>query len=97
MDANEISQISILKDAASTAVYGIRAANGVIIFTTKRGRSGTPRIHFSSNYGITSATNLQKGVTAYEYALMRNEGIRNEQRSYSGTASLSAYLYNDHD
>ena len=46
MDANEISQISILKDAASTAVYGIRAANGVIIITTKRGRSGTPRIHF---------------------------------------------------
>ena len=97
MDANEISQISILKDAASTAVYGIRAANGVIIITTKRGRSGTPRIHFSSNYGITSATNLQKGVTAYEYALMRNEGIRNEQRSYSGTESLSAYLYNDYD
>mgnify|MGYP000906735450 FL=1 len=92
MDANEISEISVLKDAASTAVYGIRAANGVIIVTTKKGRSGTPRINFSSNYGLTGASNLQKGVTAYEYALLRNEGIRNEQRGYAGMEGLSTYI-----
>ncbi|MDD4590100.1 MAG: TonB-dependent receptor [Parabacteroides sp.] len=97
MDANEISEISVLKDAASTAVYGIRAANGVIIVTTKKGRSGTPRINFSSNYGLTGASNLQKGVTAYEYALLRNEGIRNEQRGYAGMEGLSTYIFDDYD
>ena len=69
MDANEIQGISILKDAASTAVYGVRGANGVIIVTTKRGTEGKPVISFSANYGITTATTLQQGVTAYEYAL----------------------------
>jgi TonB-linked SusC/RagA family outer membrane protein len=97
MDANEISEISVLKDAASTAVYGIRAANGVIIVTTKKGRSGTPRINFSSNYGLTGASNLQKGVTTYEYALLRNEGIRNEQRGYAGMEGLSTYIFDDYD
>ena len=97
MDANEISGISVLKDAASTAVYGIRGANGVIIVTTKRGRVGKPVINFAANYGLTQATNLQKGVTAYEYALMRNEAIRNEQRAYDGSESLSAYIFNDYD
>lgn len=46
MDANEIQGISILKDAASTAVYGVRGANGVIIVTTKRGSVGKPVINF---------------------------------------------------
>lgn len=97
MDPNEIAGVSVLKDAASTAVYGIRGANGVIIVTTKRGRQGKPVINFASNYGLTQATNLQKSVTAYEYALMRNEAIRNEQRSYEGAESLSAYIFNDYD
>ena len=68
MDANEIQGISILKDAASTAVYGVRGANGVIIVTTKRGSVGKPVINFSANYGLTSASQLQEGTTAYEYA-----------------------------
>lgn len=97
MDANEIQGISILKDAASTAVYGVRGANGVIIVTTKRGSVGKPVINFSANYGLTSASQLQEGTTAYEYALFRNEAIRNEQKAYSGTESLSAYIYDDYD
>lgn len=97
MDANEIQGISVLKDAASTAVYGVRGANGVIIVTTKRGQAGKPVINFSANYGLTSASQLQKGTTAYEYALFRNEAIRNEQRAYTGTESLSAYIYDDYD
>ena len=84
MDANEIASISVLKDASSTAVYGVRGANGVIIVTTKRGAVGKPVISASANFGLTSATQLQEGTTAYEYALMRNEAIRNEQRSYAG-------------
>ncbi len=97
MDPNEIQGISILKDASSTAVYGVRGANGVIIVTTKRGNEGKPVINFSSNYGLTTATALQEGVTSYEYALFRNEAIRNEQKGYAGKESLSAYIYDDYD
>lgn len=97
MDPNEIKSISILKDASSTAVYGIRGANGVIIVTTKRGNIGKPKINFSTNFGLTQATHLQEGVSSYEWALMRNEGIRNEMNSYPSTDGLSAYLYNEDD
>ena len=97
MDANEIASISVLKDASSTAVYGVRGANGVIIVTTKRGQVGKPTISASANFGLTSATQLQEGTTAYEYALFRNEAIRNEQRSYAGNEGLSAYIYDDYD
>ncbi len=97
MDANEIQGISVLKDAASTAVYGVRGANGVIIVTTKHGSTGKPVINFSANYGLTSATQLQEGVTAYEYALFRNEAIRNEQNGYPGNDGLSSYIYDDYD
>ena len=97
MDANEIASISVLKDAASTAVYGVRGANGVIIVKTKRGNEGKPVISFSGNVGLTTATSLQEGVTSYEYALLRNESIRNEQNSFAGFESLNANIYDDYD
>lgn len=76
MDANEIESISILKDASSTAVYGIRGANGVIIVTTKRGVSGKPTLSFTSNFGATKATNLTNSASSYDYALTRNAAIK---------------------
>lgn len=96
LNANDILGISVLKDASSTAVYGIRAANGVIIVTTRRGQAGAPKVSFSANFGLTSATNLQKGLSSYEYALFRNEAIRNEIDGY-GSSSLSNYLFTDDD
>ena len=97
MDPNEILGISVLKDASSTAVYGIRAANGVIIVTTKRGTSGKPVISFSSNYGITKATNLQHNLSSYDWAYMRNEAIDHEIRSYTNAASNVIYKYSEDD
>ena len=97
MDPNEILGISVLKDASSTAVYGIRAANGVIIVTTKRGTSGKPVISFSSNYGLTKATNLQHNLSSYDWAYMRNEAIDHEIRSYTNAASNVIYKYNADD
>jgi TonB-linked SusC/RagA family outer membrane protein len=76
MDANEIESISILKDASSTAVYGIRGANGVIIVTTKRGVNGKPTLSFTSNFGATKATNLTNSASSYDYALTRNAAIK---------------------
>jgi TonB-linked SusC/RagA family outer membrane protein len=97
IDPNEIIGISVLKDASSTAVYGIRGANGVIIVTTKRGLEGKPVISFSANYGITKATNLQKGLSSYDWAYMRNEAIRHEMDSYSGMAGNSTYIFSQSD
>ena len=96
LNANDILGISVLKDASSTAVYGIRAANGVIIITTRRGQAGAPRVSFSGNFGLTNATNVQRGLSSYEYALFRNEAIRNEVEGY-GSTPLQNYLFTEDD
>ena len=96
MNPNDILGISVLKDASSTAVYGIRAANGVIIVTTRRGQEGRPKVSFSGNYGLTAATNVQRGLSSYEYALFRNEAIMNEVAGY-GSTPLMNYLFTEDD
>lgn len=68
----DIDNISILKDA-SAAIYGARAANGVILVTTKRGKSGKPKISYNFNQGYAQATVIPKLANAVEYAEMRNE------------------------
>jgi TonB-linked SusC/RagA family outer membrane protein len=97
MDPNEIASISILKDASSTAIYGIRGANGVIIVTTKRGVAGAPKISFSGNFGLVQASQYQEGVTSYEWASMRNEAIYGQIKSFSGNESQLARIYSDYD
>ncbi len=96
MDPNEIDNISILKDASATAVYGIRGANGVIIITTKRGRIGKPSINLSSNFGYTKATNLMHNVNSFQWALMRNEAIKTEQSTFANT-SFNPYVFDNND
>ena len=96
LDPNDIVSISVLKDASSTAVYGIRAANGVIIVTTKRGEIGRPKISFNANYGFTKATQLQKGISSAQWASMRNEAIYNEINGF-GDTSLQGALYDEAD
>lgn len=96
LDPNEILGISVLKDASSTAVYGIRAANGVIIVTTKRGTVGKPVISVSSNFGFTKATALQKGLSSHEWALFRNEAVNNEMDAF-GDLTLKRFLYSEAD
>ncbi|MFC6191814.1 SusC/RagA family TonB-linked outer membrane protein [Dyadobacter subterraneus] len=72
LDPNDIESISILKDA-SAAVYGSRAANGVILVTTKRGTTGKPVISYSFNQGFSSPTRLPKLADAATYATILNE------------------------
>lgn len=72
LNPNDIESISILKDA-SAAVYGSRAANGVILVTTKRGKSGVPVISYSFNQGFSSPTRLPKMADAATYATIMNE------------------------
>lgn len=72
LDPNDIESVSVLKDA-SAAIYGNRAANGVILVTTKRGKSGKPTITYSGNQGFSSPTRLPKMADAVTYAILRNE------------------------
>src|SRR5690606_29701133 len=72
LDPADIESISVLKDA-SAAVYGNRAANGVILVTTKRGKSGKPTISYSGNQGFSSPTRLPQMADAAMYATLMNE------------------------
>lgn len=71
LDASEVESISILKDA-SAAVYGARAANGVILVTTKKGKLGAPRISYAGNFGFTDEIARPKMLSAYNYGRLYN-------------------------
>lgn len=78
IDPNEVENITILKDASSTAVFGVRGANGVIIVTTKRGKEGKAKINASFSYGIQTPTRMLEFVNSYDYATFLNEAYTND-------------------
>lgn len=67
IDPNDVETISVLKDASSAAIYGSRAANGVILVTTKSGKTGTPKLSYSSYLGFQRPTALPDYVDSWEY------------------------------
>lgn len=73
IDPNDIENISILKDAASTAVFGVRGANGVILVTTRRGKEGKPTISLSTSCGLQVPTKLPEYANAKDFMTYRNE------------------------
>lgn len=76
INPNDIESIDILKDAASTAIYGARAANGVVLITTKRGQSGKPRLEYSAYVGVQEPTgNLPRPMNAMEFAENMNQAF----------------------
>ncbi|CAM3758327.1 SusC/RagA family TonB-linked outer membrane protein [Sphingobacterium prati] len=85
MDPEEIESFSILKDAAASAVYGVRGANGVILINTKRGKVGKPSVSARFEQGITSPIQLPKFVGAADYLEIMNSirEERGEQGLYS--------------
>ena len=78
IDVNEVESISILKDAGSTAVYGIKGANGVILVTTRRGKNGKPQINFRAEYGLQRPTHIPKVLGSADMAVLRNEALKND-------------------
>lgn len=72
IDPNDIENVTILKDA-SAAIYGSRAANGVILITTKRGKEGKVKIDYNGNLALSTPTILPKMCSSYEYAELLNE------------------------
>ena len=75
---SEIENISVLKDASSAAIYGSRAANGVILVTTKKGKAGKARITYNGSVGWSQATALPELATSAEYAEYFNMAIGKE-------------------
>ncbi|MDR1259326.1 MAG: TonB-dependent receptor [Tannerellaceae bacterium] len=102
LNTDDIENISILKDA-SAAIYGMNAANGVIIVTTKKGQDGKARVSYSNLFGMKGATGMEMTVDAYTYRLMANE----MQRNIGATPTYSDEIlekyrnnepgYNDHN
>lgn len=73
----DIASIEVLKDAASGAVYGARAANGVVLVTTKQGKEGKTKVTYDFSYGWQSVAKKRNVLNASEYAMMMNEGSIN--------------------
>jgi TonB-linked SusC/RagA family outer membrane protein len=80
LDPNEISTISVLKDASATAVFGAKGANGVIVVTSKRGTIGKPKVDFSASYGMQKATRIPEHIDSYTIMSCLNVARMNGQQ-----------------
>jgi TonB-linked SusC/RagA family outer membrane protein len=77
LNPSDIESIEVLKDAASAAIYGTRAANGVILVTTKKGNAGRMSISYNGYFGVQNAAKKLKLLNATDYATLRNEAATN--------------------
>jgi len=77
INPNDIESIDIAKDAAATAIYGSRAANGVVFITTKRGKTGRAKVTYDGWVGFTSAYGLPKMLDAFQYTDFKNAALAN--------------------
>lgn len=73
LNQSDIESIDVLKDAASAAIYGTRAAGGVILVTTKKGRAGKAIVRYSGSYGVSAPAKVLSLLNATQYAVLRNE------------------------
>lgn len=87
LDANEIESISTLKDA-SAAIYGMRASNGVILITTKKGKSGDSHIEYEGYAGFSTPINTPDGLNAWQFM-----EITNENNIMRGSMAPGSFVY----
>lgn len=73
----DVESVQVLKDAASASIYGSQAANGVVIITTKRGKSGKTQVKFSTQYGVNDQMNPYDLLSSPDYYALRAEAVRN--------------------
>lgn len=88
INPNDIESIEILKDADATAIYGSRGANGVVLITTKKGKSGRPSLSFTTSYALSSALSNLKLMNTAQYLAMRKQAFAND-----GIANYPATAY----
>ncbi|WP_291910260.1 TonB-dependent receptor [Chitinophaga sp. CB10] len=87
INPNDIESMTVLKDAAATAIYGSRASNGVIMITTKKGKSGAPKITFNTNIGVGKITKKVDVLTADEFRQYVDSLGAPAQKALMGKAS----------
>lgn len=91
VNPNDIESISILKDAASSSIYGSRASNGVILITTKRAKTNDFAINFSANVGLQTPVDLPKFLGAIDYLELYDLASANDNRNDDGTPGGVVY------
>ena len=103
IDVNDVQNISVLKDASATAVFGVKGGNGVILITTKRGAQGKPKLNVEANVTMKQISQIPSVLSAYPSTVARNYAIVNELAvspeswtSYTPDAELEYFLNNDY-
>lgn len=92
LTVHEIESVTLLKDAAATAIYGMKGANGVLLVTTRRGCIAPLEVNFSAQVGINAARRMPKFLDAYDYATLYNEARQNDGMTpYYNDEALAAY------
>jgi TonB-linked SusC/RagA family outer membrane protein len=86
INPNDIESVEVLKDASASAIYGARAANGVVLITTKRGKSGRTNVSIESYYGVQQVTKTLDVLNAAEFAQLENETFKDNY--YTDPSSL---------
>jgi TonB-linked SusC/RagA family outer membrane protein len=85
INPNDIESVEVLKDASASAIYGARAANGVVLITTKRGKSGSTRVSLESYYGVQQVTKTLDVLNASEFAQLENETFKDNYYANPGS------------
>ncbi|MDD3488604.1 MAG: TonB-dependent receptor [Paludibacter sp.] len=94
VNPSDIKSISILKDASSTAIYGSRASNGVMLIETKNGSSGKTTVRYDYQYGVQQVTALPEPLDSWIYAELRNEALVNSGKPIAFTPDQIAQYRN---
>lgn len=95
IDINEIETITVLKDAAATAMYGMRGAGGAVLIATKKGFNGQSKTNISIDHSLQTPTFKPNFVSAYDYALMYNERVNNGVGTLFSEEELEHYRTGD--
>lgn len=90
IDPNDIESIDVLKDASATAIYGSRGANGVVLITTRKGRSGMDKVELNAALGRSEVSRQLNMLSAYDYVLYQNLAYENSNK-YEGTNYVSPF------
>jgi TonB-linked outer membrane protein, SusC/RagA family/TonB-dependent outer membrane receptor, SusC/RagA subfamily, signature region len=97
LNTEDIDQMSILKDASATAIYGARAANGIIMVTTKSGQAGKINVNYAFNYTLSQPAYLAKKLDSYNAASYVNRGLKYDGRAEQYTSDDLALFQNGND
>ena len=96
IDPNDIESISVLKDASAGAIYGVRAANGVVLITTKKGKKGAPTITYSQRYAVQNVTKKLDLLNTQQYADFTNALYASDPNS-AGSRDQLNYVFDPND